>query len=184
MAHLGCDAKRTWPPIPSLLPWGLVSGGRFVSAFPRDYSPPMTEPTNPHDSLVRALLESPERAGVFLRESLPEALRARLGSEPPQLVEGHFVDEALRDSQSDRLYQLPLPDGQTALLYVLLEHKSRPDPGTPVQLLGYMSRIWQRWADGKAIVSWLRESLHFCESEWRAPQGTGPQAGYLPVKGR
>ena len=35
-------------------------------------------------------------------------------------------------------------------LSVLLEHKAAPDPGTPLQMLGYMVRIWQRHAEGRA----------------------------------
>ncbi|HKJ71460.1 MAG TPA: hypothetical protein VKA55_06875, partial [Gammaproteobacteria bacterium] len=33
-------------------------------------------------------------------------------------------------------------------------------------------------------VSCLRDSLQFCEPGGRAPQGAGPQAGFLPVKVR
>ena len=106
----------------------------------------MTEPPNPHDRLFQALLEDPHRAGVLLREQLPATVAERLADDPPRLVEGSFVDEALRGTRSDRLFEVALRDGRAALLYVLLEHKSAPDPRTPVQLLGYMSRIWARYA--------------------------------------
>ena len=109
----------------------------------------MTQIHNPHDSLFRALLEKPERAGTLLREQLPPAIAARLSAAPPRLLDGTFVDEALRNSQSDRLFEVALTDGRPALLYVLLEHKSAPDPGTPLQLVGYLARIWQRYAGKK-----------------------------------
>ncbi len=35
-------------------------------------------------------------------------------------------------------------------MYLLAEHKSYADPGTPLQLAGYMTRIWMRHAQGRA----------------------------------
>jgi len=106
----------------------------------------MPDSPTPHDHLFQALLEDPYRAGVLLREQLPPEVADRLADAPPRPVEGSFVDEALRGTRSDRLFEASLTDGRPALLYILLEHKSEPDPRTPVQLLGYMSRIWDRYA--------------------------------------
>ncbi|MCG5531688.1 Rpn family recombination-promoting nuclease/putative transposase, partial [Halorhodospira halochloris] len=49
-------------------------------------------------------------------------------------------------------------DGRPVFLYVLIEHKSEPDPGTPVQLLGYLQRIWRRYAeqDSKGVAERYR----------------------------
>ena len=110
----------------------------------------MRSMNNPHDALFRALLENPARAGTLLREQLPAAIANRLSDSPPRLLDGTFIDAALRHSQSDRLFEVTLRDGYPALLYVLLEHKSAPDPGTPLQLLGYMVQIWRRYAGKEA----------------------------------
>jgi hypothetical protein len=110
----------------------------------------MPKPTNHHDALFRALLDDPRRAAILLREQLPAVLAARLTADAPRLLDGTYIDEHLRDTQSDRLYQVTLTGGKPALLYVLLEHKSAPDPGTPLQLLGYLARIWTRYAEGRA----------------------------------
>ncbi len=104
----------------------------------------MTTPNYPHDKLFRALLDDPERARSLLRDHLPPTVVAELADTPPEPVEGNFVDAALQGSQSDRLFQVSLKTGGTAYIYTLLEHKSTPDPRTPVQLLGYMARIWER----------------------------------------
>jgi len=101
-------------------------------------------PTNPHDALLRAVLDDPASAASILRAHLPAPLAARLSDAPPVLEEGSFIDEALRATTSDRLYRVTLTDGGPAFLYVLLEHKSQPDKRTPLQLLGYMLRIWDR----------------------------------------
>ncbi|MCG5496077.1 Rpn family recombination-promoting nuclease/putative transposase, partial [Ectothiorhodospira variabilis] len=37
---------------------------------------------NPHDTLFKALLEDPERAGTLLRESLPKALTDKMAGDP------------------------------------------------------------------------------------------------------
>jgi predicted transposase YdaD len=99
---------------------------------------------DPHDKLFRALLEDPKRARGLLQDHLPPAVVAELADAPPEPLEGSFVDAALRGSQSDRLFRVPLKDGRTAYVYALLEHKSAPDPRTPIQLLTYMARIWDR----------------------------------------
>jgi len=103
-------------------------------------------PIRPHDALFRALLDDPARAAALMRAHLPAALTACLSDALPEPVEGSFIDDALRESRADRLFRLSLADGRPAFLYILLEHKSSPDPGTPLQLLGYMARIWQRHA--------------------------------------
>ncbi len=104
-------------------------------------------PTTPHDALFRALLTNPERAGAVLRDHLPEPIAERLDANPPRLIDGSFVDEALRGSQADRLFEARLTGGTPLLIYALLEHKSRPDPKTPLQIAGYMINIWRRYAD-------------------------------------
>ena len=116
----------------------------------------MTDTENPkapakisHDALFRVLLEDPDRAATLLREYLPPALSARMADGPPKLIDGTFVDDKSRVTQSDRLFEVTLKDGPPVLVYTLLEHKSAPDHGTPLQLLGYMVRIWTRFAEGK-----------------------------------
>jgi len=134
----------------------------------------MTLPNNPHDALFRALVDDPGRAGTLIREYLPPEIAAHLAEGPPRLLDGSFVDEELRSSQSDRLFEVALRDGRTALLYALLEHKSTPDPRTPLQLLGYMVRIWDRYAvrDG-ARLGRLRPILpivfYHGERPWTVP---------------
>ena len=40
--------------------------------------------------------------------------------------------------------------GESGFIYVLVEHKSYPDGGAPLQILGYMVRLWQKYArEGK-----------------------------------
>lgn len=100
-----------------------------------------------HDSLFRALIDDPVRAGVLIRDFLPPDIVARLADESPTLLDGTFVDPELNPSQSDRLFSVALRAGGFALLYILIEHKSFPDPFTPIQVLRYRAEIWRRFAE-------------------------------------
>ncbi|ANB01173.1 hypothetical protein ECTOBSL9_0224 [Ectothiorhodospira sp. BSL-9] len=48
------------------------------------------------------------------------------------------------------MFQAALQDGRSAFIYTpLIEHKSWPDMGAPLQLMGYRHRIWSRYAQGE-----------------------------------
>ncbi len=110
----------------------------------------MADLHNPHDTLFRALLSDPGRAGDFLRDHLPNTIAGQLAPAPPEILEGSFIDEALAGSQSDLLLKVALKAGTNAFVYVLAEHKSAPDPALPLQLASYMIRIWKRHAGTRA----------------------------------
>lgn len=101
-----------------------------------------SSPANIHDAFFKALMSEPATAGRFLRERLPPPVAALLADTPPELLPGSFIDEDLAQHHSDLLFRCALRDGQTALAYVLIEHKSAPDPWVGLQLLRYMTRIW------------------------------------------
>jgi predicted transposase/invertase (TIGR01784 family) len=100
---------------------------------------------NHHDAFFKKVMSEPLLAGTFLREHLPPDLVELLTLESPQLLPGSFVDEALAQHHSDLLFRVPLKTGDEALAYILLEHKSSQDPGTPLQLLRYIVRILTKW---------------------------------------
>ena len=81
-----------------------------------------------HDGFFKALMEEPGTAGALLRERLPEEVVRHLAPGEPELVDGSFIDEELRESRSDRLYRMALLS----------------DPRVGLQLLRYLARIWER----------------------------------------
>lgn len=103
--------------------------------------------SNIHDGFFKQSLGDPELAGTFLREHLPPDVVELLGPEPPEPVPGSFVDEHLRQHHSDLLFRVQLKAGRGAFAYVLMEHKSAPDPGARLQLLRYIVRILTDWYD-------------------------------------
>jgi predicted transposase YdaD len=100
---------------------------------------------NHHDAFFKKVMSEPHLAGTFLREHLPPDLVELLTLESPELLPGSFVDEALAQHHSDLLFRVPLKTGDQALAYILLEHKSSQDHGTPLQLLRYIVRILTKW---------------------------------------
>ncbi|HEY3452531.1 MAG TPA: Rpn family recombination-promoting nuclease/putative transposase [Myxococcales bacterium] len=97
-----------------------------------------------HDGFFKSLMEEPGAAGALLRERLPPEVVAQLAPGEPELVDGTFVDKELRETRSDRLYRVKLLTGETAFIYCLVEHKSSSDPRIGLQLLGYLTRVWER----------------------------------------
>jgi predicted transposase YdaD len=100
---------------------------------------------NVHDAFFKQVLSDPKLADTFLREHLPADVVGLLGPEPPEPVPGSFVDEELRQHHSDLLFRVRLKAGSDAFAYMLLEHKSSPDPGVRLQLLRYVVRILTQW---------------------------------------
>jgi predicted transposase/invertase (TIGR01784 family) len=115
---------------------------RAVAKVIRDMSKPLV---NIHDAFFKQALSDPQLAGAFLREQLPADVAALLCDEPPEPLPVSFVDEELRQHHSDLLFRVRLNTGTLALVYVLVEHKSSPEPGARLQLLRYIVRVLVNW---------------------------------------
>jgi hypothetical protein len=96
-----------------------------------------------HDNLVKHAFSDVEHARGVLATALPAAIVARIDLSSLSLQPGSFVDENLEDRCSDLLYAARI-SGREALIYFLWEHKSGPEPLTPLQVLRYMVRIWDQ----------------------------------------
>jgi predicted transposase/invertase (TIGR01784 family) len=98
---------------------------------------------HPHDLMVRAVLSDLTAAASFLQTHLPEAVSQALNWATLKLLEGSFVDEDLRESEADLLYEVEHVSSETVLwVYILLEHQSTPDRWMRLRLLKYCCRIW------------------------------------------
>ena len=81
----------------------------------------------------------------MLQAHLPEAIRRELRWSSLKWQSASFIDDRLRDSESDLLYEIKRKaDGAPAWLYLLLEHQSTPDAWLRLRLLKYSIRIWER----------------------------------------
>jgi predicted transposase/invertase (TIGR01784 family) len=93
--------------------------------------------------MVRAVLSDLAEATSFLQRHLPQEVSQALSWSTLTLLEGSFVDEDLRASEADFLYEIERLSGEESVwIYVLLEHQSTPDRWMRFRLLKYCCRIW------------------------------------------
>lgn len=99
---------------------------------------------NPHDALFRRVFSDPETAAAELQHVLPTDVVRAADWATLRVHKGSWIDASLRSSHADLLCSVELA-GRQAFIYVLVEHKSWPDPFTALQLLGYCVRVWRRF---------------------------------------
>jgi predicted transposase/invertase (TIGR01784 family) len=100
---------------------------------------------HPHDMMVHAVLRDLPEATSFLQAYLAEDVSQRLNWSTLRLLEGSFVDEELRGSEADFLYEIEHVSGEESVwLYMLVEHQSTPDRWMRFRLLKYCCRIWDQ----------------------------------------
>jgi len=98
---------------------------------------------HPHDNMVHAVLRDLREATSFLQTHLAEEVSQRLNWSTLRLIERSFVNEELRESEADFLYELQHVSGEESIwLYCLVEHQSTPDRWMRFRLLQYCCRIW------------------------------------------
>jgi predicted transposase/invertase (TIGR01784 family) len=107
--------------------------------------------------MVRAVLSDLVEATSFLQRHLPQEVSQALNWSTLTLLEGSFVDEDLRRSEADVLYEVEHGSGEDSVwLYILLEHQSTPDRWMRFRLLKYCCRIWDMHLAQRPTPSVLR----------------------------
>lgn len=100
---------------------------------------------NPHDHYIRGFFSKPENAVELFRNCLPGHVFALLDPETLRLTESGFIDEDQSESRADLLFQIGFKSGSNNLqVYCLFEHKSYLDKKIYIQLLKYLSRVYER----------------------------------------
>ena len=103
------------------------------------------EITTPHNNLFRSAFGDTGEAAALRRTHLPLASSGQLRWSTLAVQPVGFVDQRLRDSESDLLYLIRRKANAAPVwLYVLLEHQSTPDEWLRLRLLKYSIRIWER----------------------------------------
>ena len=142
----------------------------------------MSDISNPHDKFFKETFTRLELARDFFANYLPAAVTAVLDLNSLTLQSGTFIDPDLQTQFADLLYQVNLNDGSEAYLYLLLEHKSYPDPQTLFQLLRYEVRIWERDSrEGLDLRPIIPIVVYHGRERWRLATDftglfTGPEA--------
>ncbi|MEE4354964.1 MAG: Rpn family recombination-promoting nuclease/putative transposase [Desulfococcaceae bacterium] len=131
---------------------------------------------NPHDAAFKSAFKKLAVARVFFESYLPERIRRNIDFDSLEITDGSYVDEKLRDRHSDIVYKTKLK-GADALLYILFEHQSTPDPMMVFRLLCYMVNIWKEWLDqnpgAKCLPLIFPAVLYHGRQKWNAPRTMG-----------
>ena len=124
-----------------------------------------------HDALVRRTLGDPAAARAWLRARLPQDVVQHLDFATLQHVPGSFVDEALRRSETDVLFEARHETGPPVYVYVLVEHQSTIDFWLRLRLLRYQVRIWERERiqrpRARTVSPIVSVVLHHGPRQWR-----------------
>ena len=89
------------------------------------------------------LLEAPENLRDLLRLAAAE-LADNLDFTRAERINRSFIPDDLRKQEADLLYQVPFLIGPSeVLIYLLLEHQSRPDVTMGFRVLSYMIDVWE-----------------------------------------
>lgn len=124
---------------------------------------------NPHDKLFRQVWSDPENAKGFLGAWLPQQVVSSIDLDALEICKDSYVSKTLKAYYSDILYKVKLAKG-TGYIYLLFEHKSKPDAMTPFQLLKYMVRIWEQYQKEtrtrKKLAVIIPVVLYQGKSEW------------------
>ncbi len=108
------------------------------------------------DRAIRRLLEDPRNLRELLAVVVPD-LVDRFDFERAELVQREFLMEDWRRREADLLFRIPLRDedgGGFALVCVLVEHQSEPDPRMPLRTLLYAVLYWdQEWRRWEGLPS-------------------------------
>lgn len=94
-----------------------------------------------HDKSFKRMLSHPRIAKEMLEQHLPTHLLNILDLESLEISKSSYIDERLRESASDILYQLKTRDANDCYVYALIEHQSSPDKNMMLRFLKYSCSI-------------------------------------------
>ncbi|EMF80935.1 hypothetical protein LEP1GSC188_3105 [Leptospira weilii serovar Topaz str. LT2116] len=128
----------------------------------------MTEVSNPHDRLIRETFQDKKEAATFFKNTLPPEVVELLDLENLELSESSFVNEELKQEQTDLLFQIPLKSGNQTNVYLLFEHKSYLENSIYIQLLGYLTEIYRnQQRSGEKLSVVIPFVFYHGEKEWK-----------------
>lgn len=97
----------------------------------------------PHDEFFKETFRQKDIAEAFFRHFLPKTVVEQLDFDRLQLENASFTDETLAERFSDVVYRCPVKnEKRETLLTLLLEHKSGAIKFPHLQLLKYITNVW------------------------------------------
>ncbi len=99
---------------------------------------------NSHDKFFKTLFLRKEDVKEFLSKTLPKELVKNIDLKTLELDNSEYIDENLKSSFSDIVYNCKYRKKTLIKISILFEHKSYPEKHPHLQLLSYMLNIWQK----------------------------------------
>ncbi|WP_067667683.1 Rpn family recombination-promoting nuclease/putative transposase [Nocardia miyunensis] len=104
------------------------------------------QPSNPHDALFRSIMQRDGQLAGELQIALPPELVMRIDWSVWRYIPNDLVAPGLECRQTDLFVETRF-DGAEALMYIHVEHQSRPDPLMTFRMGEYMFGHWRQYVD-------------------------------------
>lgn len=126
---------------------------------------------NLHNNFFQKVFSEVANTEIFLKVALPAALLNRLDFSEISLDPISYISEEYKASFSDLVVKCRTQAEEVPVdIYILFEHKSYQDKGVLVQLLRYMSLMWQRDSDEKKPLRVIVPLVFYHgEGSWQIP---------------
>jgi predicted transposase/invertase (TIGR01784 family) len=98
-----------------------------------------------HDEYFKKILTKETNAKSFIKNYLSEEIVSCLDLETLKIKPETFIDNKLKKHCTDVLYGIKTKTNKEIFIYTLIEHKSRYDKFTSLQLLRYMVEIYYKY---------------------------------------
>ncbi len=129
----------------------------------------MTDIASIHDKFLRAILSDKEIAISYFRHCLPRHLEGLLDLSTLTQLPDSYISKELRETISNIVYTCrSKSSGKELKISLLLEHKSKPERFTPVQLGSYLfSGHLKQIAQEKTLSPIIPILLYHGKEKWR-----------------
>ncbi|MGB6977489.1 MAG: Rpn family recombination-promoting nuclease/putative transposase [Gammaproteobacteria bacterium] len=101
---------------------------------------------SPHDRFFRFAMAQKEVAKEFFEQHLPPAIQQVINFDTLKMLKESFMDEKLNTQISDALFSVDFAE-QPGYIYLLAEHKSKPDYWLPLYLLKAIVLLMEQHRD-------------------------------------
>jgi len=122
---------------------------------------------NPHDKTFRSIFATKEYAADCIKVALPREIMESLDLDSLTSESETFIDEELKEYQTDLLFSLTTKRQLPLKIYLLFEHKAYPDKKIQVQLLSYLARIYSTMPQLVPVIPLV---FYHGKSKWQIPR--------------
>jgi predicted transposase/invertase (TIGR01784 family) len=134
----------------------------------------MTEINKIHDKFFKKVFSDVENTKTFLKTTLPAPIRDVIDFSKLSIDTTNYVSQQFKEVFSDIVAKTKMKDENGEKtdtdIYILFEHKSYRDTAIFIQLLQYMSLMWQKDIDeNKPLRVIIPLVFYHGNEEWKIP---------------